>query len=227
LDRAGATKEGLASVLSLKDNSYGEFTASYDVRFTSEGIGRLFSEGATEKQIRTLLRQIVLANYCGRGNIAEVAWLYCSDSARELWEENETDFISTESMLDGALPLRFTLPIPGLKPPDITNSRFNRFMVSVLFSIERDMINAFRKLQNVLASKSKMPLEQYENRLKDFGGVLDWFDRRDLGDNTLFAVFDGLIRLHATATDARASSLKLIIKRDGKKRTLLFTLPRN
>ncbi len=223
LDKVGATKEGLAPVLTLKDDTYGKIEANYNVRFTPEGIDALFTGGATVKQIRLLLRRIVMANYYGDGNIAESAWLYCSDKAREL-EKGNPNFVFTDSILGAAFPLSVTTPIPGLKPSNIRNTRENRFLVSVLFDIERDIISAFQELKKLLNSKTKVQLKDYEERLKDFGSALTKFDKIDRGENTVFAVFDGLIRLHSKAAEARASSLEFTAERDSQKRMVVFTL---
>ncbi len=225
LDAAGATVEGLAPFLKRSKGGYGEIKAAYDVRFTSRGLETLFDSDFRAQDIRTILRQIVLANYYGKGNITEVAWLYCSDIVRQLWEANPIEFVNRRSILENAGELRITSPIKGLRPSSrISNTSLNRNMVSVLFGIERDTVRAFEALRKLLVSKRRVSLKQYEKRLMDFGSVLARFDRKDLGDNSIFAVFDGLIRLHSPDRKARASSLTFTSRQEGKKRRIVFAL---
>ena len=74
------------------------------------------------------------------------------------------------------------------------------------------------------ASKAKMPLLDFENRMGHFGDALDSFDTMDEGENSIFAVFDGLVRLRTNTPEARASSLALETTKAGEKRRTMFVL---
>lgn len=223
LDAVGATAQGLTPYLKLDQGSYGPISAVYEVRYTESGLRNLFSQATNEKQIRQILRKIVLANYAGQGRIAEVAWLYNSDDVKQLWDTNRNNFIDADSILGNA-QIRVASPIQGIQPGTISNSRFNRILVAGLFMIEDDLVKAFSKLQKLLSSNRPIPIKQFEDTLADFGSVLNRFDQRDLGDNSVFAVFDGLIRLHSPVQEARSSALRLTSQRDGQERTMIFIL---
>ncbi len=223
LDSVGATAEALAPFLKLNQGSYGPLSAVYDVRYTEAGLRSLFGQRVDETQIRHILRKIVLANYVGQGRIAEVAWLYNSDDVYQLWDTNRGNFVDADSILGNAR-VRIVSPIQGIQPGSISNSRFNRILVSGLFMIEDDLVAAFTKLQMLLMSNRPVSVKEFEDTLSDFGNVLNRFDQRDLGDNSVFAVFDGLIRLHSSAQEARSSALRLTSVQDGQEHTLVFVV---
>ena len=223
LDAVGATAEALAPFLKLEKGSYGPLNAVYEVRYTEAGLRSLFSQPVEESQIRQILRKIVLANYIGQGRIAEVAWLYNSDDVYQLWDTNRGNFIDADSILGNA-QIRITSPIQGIQPGTISNSRFNRILVSGLFMIEDDLVSAFNKLQKLLTANRPVPVKEFENTLSDFGNVLNRFDQRDLGNNSVFAVFDGLVRLHTKAQEARSSALRLTLERNGQGHTMVFVI---
>jgi hypothetical protein len=67
-----------------------------------------------------------------------------------------------------------------------------------------------------------MSPREYENALGIIGEALKKFDEFDEGVNTVFAVFDQLVRLHPPVSQARASSLKVISEVGKQKVTKVF-----
>jgi hypothetical protein len=225
LDAAGATADAVAPMIRKQGDGYGAVSGEYKVQFSEAGLKHLFASATTDSQIRTLLRRIVLANYIGRGNIAEVAALYASNKVRELYENHGPNFIHAGSILADALRAREVVPedvIPGVKVPSVSNQVASRVLVAGLLEIEADLIEAFRELRTILTSGVPIPLDQFESRLQRFGNALTRFDKRDLGDNSIFAVIDGLIAL-STSAAARSSALSFgFTGTDGKPKQLLF-----
>jgi hypothetical protein len=167
----------------------------------------------------------VLGNSIGRGPVADVAWLYCSDDVLRLWDQNPSRFVEAESVLrNTAFQLRS--PIAGIVPPSgISCSKDRRIQASTLFRIEKLVIGAMEDLQDVLKPGNRIKLEDFERRLARFGSALMTFDRheRELSDNNLFAVFDGLIQVCSPASAARSSSLTFTSVEAGQERSRVFT----
>ena len=76
----------------------------------------------------------------------------------------------------------------------------------------------------MLASTTRIKTAELEERLKAFGKALDSFDGFDNGENSVFAVFDGLVQLQGGGNAARASSLVFTSVKGGAERTKVFTL---
>jgi hypothetical protein len=227
LDKAGATAEALAPMVRREGDNFGPVEAEYAVQFNKAGLKKLFSAPATDAQLRTILRRIIVANYIGRGSIASVAALYASDRVRELYDEHQSSFVQTELVLGTAIAKREIVPepvIPGLRFPSVSNDLPTRVLVAGLLNIEREMLEAFRELRDVLTSNTPISLTEFESRMRRFGSVLSRFDKRDLGDNTVFAVIDGLIALSTPSLEARSSSMEFSFSADGQTRKLLFLL---
>jgi hypothetical protein len=155
-----------------------------------------------------------------------VALLYASDKVRELSERNGPNFVHAESILGEALRNREVIPenvIEGVQFPRVANDSATRVLVAALLDVERDLIAAFRELRAILTSGTAIPLEQFEQRLQAFGKALTRFDKGDLGDNSIFAVIDGLIALSAPAAEGRSSALTFgFTGPDGQPKQLLF-----
>jgi hypothetical protein len=229
LDKVGATVAAVAPILEFKDGHFGPITAEYAVGFTASGLKRLFSQNVTADDIRAILRKIVLANYFGQGNIADVGWLYVSDDVRKLWAENLNNFVDAESILGDAIAaqeVHVVSPIPGVLPGPVSNTFENRVLVSGLFQVERQMVAAFTGLQTILRKAGGVKLLDFRNSLKAFGEALKSFDNSSLGDNTTFAVFDGLVQLTSPGADARSSSMSMTSVKGGQQHQINFVLQR-
>ncbi len=227
LDTVGATVEALKPILQVKNGRFGPITAEYAARFTEIGLSRLFASPISATDIRNILRVIVVGNYFGQGNIADVGWLYASDDVKKLYEDNGPNFVNADSILGEALQageVKVVSPIPGVLPGTISNVRENRILVAGLFDVERDMTGAFMSLQQVVTSPGPIALADFRKALGKFGSVLNAFDSQSLGDNSTFAVFDGLIQLHVTASQARSSSMAITASPDGQERHMTFML---
>ena len=224
LDKVGATREALAPVLDYRNGSFGKIKSNYEVRYKEEGLTKLSSGEWTDDDIRRILRRTVLANYVGHKTLHDVGWHYSSDDVRKLVLANGINFVSSGSILDGAI-VRFESPIPGLHPP--TQRTFSTSIVRndvfILFGIEEKLIRAFRELLALLKSPEKIKVSELEGKLKSFGEALNAFDDFDEGENSIFAAVDGLIQKCVPAAEARSSSLTFTSVKDGAERTKVFT----
>jgi hypothetical protein len=224
LDKVGATREGLLPVLEFKNHSFGKIESDYEVRYTETGLKRLINMRPSDAEIKKILRRIVLANYFNHPTLHDVGWLYSSDDVRKLFDENGNNFINAESILGGA-PVTLSSPIPGILPPGSCSSNFLiRNDVAILFRIEDEILKAFGELMNLLASSGTIKTSELESRLKSFGEALNAFDEFDMGENSVFAAFDGLILTATDAAQARSSSLRFKSSKDGAEHTKVFTL---
>jgi hypothetical protein len=227
LDKCGATAETVLPLMQGSGDDLGAVSGEYSVRFSEEGLKRLFSTATSDAQIRTLLRRIVVANCIGKGNIAAVAALYASDKVRALYDASGPNFIDTQSVLGEALQAGTIVTenvIPGVKFPPVSNDVSTRMLVAGLLDVERDLLRGFTALRELLTSGAPVHLDRFESRLQHFANALNRFDQADLGDNTVFAVIDGLIALSAPAPEPRSSVMSFeCTGTDGKKKNLLFT----
>jgi hypothetical protein len=224
LDKVGATREGLLPVLEFKHHSFGKIESDYEVRYTETGLRRLINMRPADAEIKKILRRIVLANYFNHPTLHDVGWLYSSDDVRKLFDENGNNFINAESIL-GEAAVTLSSPIPGILPPGSCSSNLLiRNDVAILFRIEDEILKAFGELMNLLASSGTIKTSELESRLKSFGEALNAFDEFDMGENSVFAVFDGLILTATDAAQARSSSLTFKSSKDGAEHTKVFTL---
>ena len=224
LDAAGATRAALEPFLEVKNGSFGKTASTYEVRYMPAAVETLLNSQPGRDDIKRILRRIVLANYFSHPTLQSVGWLYASDDVRALAERHGPNFIDSESILGNAT-VRLSSPIPGLLPPkNFSNVRMIRSNVAVLFRIEDDIVRAFQDLTKLLQSTKQIKTSELEDKLESFGKALDGFDAFDEGENSIFAVFDGLIQLKTSASRARASSLTFVSSKDGAEHTKVFTL---
>jgi hypothetical protein len=224
LDTAGATRAALEPFLEIKNGSFGKTASTYEVRYMPAAVENLLTSQPSREDIKRILRRIVLANYFSHPTLQSVGWLYASDDVRTLADNHGPNFVDSESVLGNAT-VRLSSPIPGLLPPkNFSNVRMIRNDVAILFRIEDDIVRAFQDLARLLQSTKPIKTKDLEDRLKSFGKALDGFDAFDEGENSIFAVFDGLIQLKTSASRARASSLTFVSSKDGAEHTKVFTL---
>jgi hypothetical protein len=204
----GATFKQLDEMLpKTKKNNYGRVNAQYQVRYTKEGLETLFQAAFDARKVRALMRNIVLSNYLRRSPaLTKMGWCYWSDDVYGLWRKGQaefTNFSSRSFKFKGKGPMGLTLP------KRITLRRHELRVVSTLFYVEDRLAGGLERIYQLIQSGIKMSPHEFENALEDFGKGLKLFDDFDEGVNTVFGVFDGLIKLRLYTARARASSLTL------------------
>jgi hypothetical protein len=225
LDRFGATVAGVLPVLQSQNGKFGKIDIAYDVRYSESGIRNLVRAPIEAHAVRHLLRSIVLANYFAHPTLGAVGWLYGSDEVRRLYDDDPSAFVATESALGGT-GITLTSAVPGLQPPrQITSSMVVRADVAALFRIEDKVLKAFTGLGALLRAPGAVKAAMLEQTLAAFGQALEAFDDFDNGDNSVFAVFDGLMSMATPPGEARSSSLTVTANVQGADRTLVFAQP--
>jgi hypothetical protein len=225
LDTVGASRAALDPFLEFKNKSFGKTRSEYDVRYVATAIRHLVAVQPKEEDIRRLLRRIVFANYVGLPHLGSVAWFYTSDEVRRLVENDPINFQNSESILGNA-KVHVASPIPGLRQPvRLDNTPLVRADLVILFRCENRIIKAFGGLADLLGPKTgPIAVAELEKRMTAFGEALDAFDKFDNGENSIFAVFDGLIAMGTASDKARGSSLTFTSTKDGVEHTKVFTL---
>jgi hypothetical protein len=239
LDKYGANLASLQPVLQ-KDPSgnYGAIQAEYQVMFTKAGLMHLFAADFDGNTIRGILKPIVIANYYNQGNLAIVGWMYVNDSVKSVWDADPIDFVTAGSVLQGkADSLQPETPIPGINPPvpyyDASTDITYRQLTASLYLTEQNLIDGFTKLAGLVKQAQANPAHPVANSdlvdaVNQFGKALNSFDSRALGDNTTFAVIDGLIKQADLGTETRASALDLLLGPAGSsQRHVVFQISAN
>jgi hypothetical protein len=229
LDKKGANSTALQPVLKLTNGSFGPVEVDYDVRFSGAGLQKLFTGGVAldVTQIHSILRQVVMANYVNTG-LEPVAWLFCSDTVRNL-ALGDGNFMESDTLLVDAGPLVFEIPFAGMTPV-IENTKTVRQFASTLFRIEESIIDAMQRLHDAVQKRS-LPLASLEKVAKSLGDALNNFDAQtDLSrtmSNPLFAVFDRLIQLANPGAQTRNSAMVLKLgpsNTPDQQKTILFQI---
>ena len=224
LDTVGATRTAIEPFLEFKGDSVGKTSSAYEVRYTRAALSALVKARPRKSDVVQIMRRIVLANYFSEPLLHDIGWLYGSDDVRALFDANVNDFERAQSILGNAT-VRLTSPIPGIQPPTrFQNTQMIRTDVAMLFRIEQKVVKAFEELDTLLASTTPIKTADLEDRLKAFGKALDAFDGFDNGENSVFAVFDGLVQLQGGGIASRASALTFTSMKDGEEHTKVFTL---
>jgi hypothetical protein len=172
-----------------------------------------------------------VANYAGDPGLGPVAWLYCSDTVRNLAVGNP-NFLHTDSVLQNALASGVVGPEAraavsfGNLQPTLFYAPVFRTLVSNLFSVEQTLIESCLQLQ-ALVRQGNVPLSELENCANGFGKALNSFEEMtqisDHSSSPVFAVFDGLIRnAILDGTPASASTLALTVGPPEPVRNLIF-----
>lgn len=213
LDTLGATFAQLQHVLPTKPgspNNFGKMKIEYDVRYTEPGLRRLTQVPFNETEVRLLMRKLVLGAYVRDERLKNVAWAYWTQGIYNKWKQGQADFTNQLGTVHYEVePSPFPkIPAPAkvaLRPvPELR-------MISRLFYIEDDLVFGLSRLFSLLQqSGQQLKPAEFEAALGDIGSALKSFDDLDESVNTVFAIFDYLIRKNTPASTARASSLKLV-----------------
>ena len=231
LDTQGATIEELVPMLPRAANGgFGRIETRYDVRFGAKALMTLLSvtqiTPAAELAIRTAMRRIVLSNYLKNDEMHDVAFAYATPGVFGVFEEE--GFATFTSRFERAFDVAIGSPSMSA-PRTVVLDRMERNLLVTLYSIEDSMIGAIKGLYKVLSSGGHMDPEAFEKKLGDFGDALNRFDSFDqatnkggVGVNSLFVMFDALVRLAARGEPANIAVLRLESDAGGKPVEKLF-----
>ena len=231
LDAHGATFEALDPLLARAGNGgFGRVEARYEVRFGAEALGALLRvkslSAAGELAVRTAMRRMLLSNYLKSDSMHDVAFAYATPGVFEVFSREGF------AQFTNASERRFNVSIgnPDIAAPAVVAlDRMEREVLVTLYNIENSMVKALKGLFTLLHSGSRMNPDAFEKKLHDFGKALSLFDQfdqttsgRGIGVNSIFAVFDALVRLAAKGEPANIAVLRLTSDAGGKTVEKLF-----
>mgnify|MGYP001007968197 CR=1 FL=1 len=217
LDAKGATFEALSLLLPRAANGgFGAVSSHYDVRFGRDALNALLAvdgiPAAAEVQIRDSLRLQVLANYLKRREMRDVAFAYATPEVFDLFaREGAAQFTGHA---ERAFNIR-TRPRTLDAPASVVLDPMELSLLSTLYNIENALVASMKDLYAVLNGPA-IALPKFERALTRFGEAMAMFDAFDqtarhgaVGTNTIFVVFDRLVRLASNGPSATAAVLEI------------------
>jgi hypothetical protein len=233
LDKQGATLEQLEPLLPRGSNgSFGKLEASYDVRFGKRALDAILSVKTVSKEgeqaIRSVLRRMLLSNYVKSEALHDVAFSYATPAIFDVFMDEGFASFGNHSQRD--FPIR--LENRSIAAPSrVVLDRTELNVLITLYSIENSIVDAIKSLIALLNGKTIDPAA-FEKKLGKFGDAMNAFDNFDqtsnehgVGTNTVFAVFDELVRLASRGEPANTSVLRLKSEAAGKTVEKLFLTP--
>jgi hypothetical protein len=231
LDSKGATLSVLDPLLPRAANGgFGKIQTSYDIRFGEKAVTALSTLKAVspqmEQSIRTSMRHMVLSNYLKTDGMHDVAFAYATPGVFDLFKtEGFAEFTNHFQRT-----FNVTLPnFPIFAPATVTLDRTELNFVQTLYQIETSMVDSFRDLTQLMSSGASIDPQTFEKKLGKFGSALELFDKFDqttndhgIGTNTIFLMFDMLVRLAAPGGNANVSMLTLDSEANGKQVEKIF-----
>jgi len=226
----GATFSDLEPLLPRAPNGgFGRVKASYEVRFGARAVAALIGVKAippkSEAAIRQTMRQMVLSNYLRSEELHDVAFAYATPAVFDVFN---TEGVAFANRSERAFPIDVALA--GIAAPrNVALDRLELNVLATLYNIENSVIDAIKALYKVLNADSPMAPDVFEKKLGAFGDALKNFDQFDqttskhgIGVNTIFAVFDAMVRLASAGDPANISVLRLKSDANGREVEKLF-----
>lgn len=208
LSAQGATVDDLVPMLPIKSGAddFGPMTCAYEVRYTDEGLRRLFGSTPNEMTIRQIARSVVLANYLRKPELASLGWCYWTQAIYNSWNDGQAAFTNHISPVEFRPidPSPFDQPAPS----SVVLQPFQLQILSTLFYIEDDFVAGLQALDSLM-NKGEISARDFESALNRIGSGLNTLANFSEGVNTIFAIFDQLVGLQTSAAKARISSLTL------------------
>ena len=198
-------------------NDYGRVTVQYDVRYTDEGLRRLFRTPPDERTVRTVMRTVMLASYLARGGeMADEGRAYWTPAIYGLWKGAQNAFVHLGAMTYPVDPS----PFPERPAPrDVTLQVGRQRALAGLYGIEDAFVNRFHRLAGLIAAGVPISPVAFEQALGDVGGTLQDIDHFAESVNATFALFDALLM---QAGAERASALTLASSAAGRRVKKVF-----
>jgi hypothetical protein len=205
----GATLNNLLPLLpptSAGADNYGPVTVDYQVRYTETALRRLFSAPLVAASARQIMRKLVLANYVREVDLSNLGWCYWTGGIYDVWKQGQAQF--TNHMQLQFSPID-TSPFAQEQAPTSVVLRQDQLRIlSTLYYIEDNFIAGHQALDELIHAGQIQP-QAFENALGNFGSALKLFENLSTGVNSVFGLFDQLVRQQVPASDARVSSMDL------------------
>jgi hypothetical protein len=186
-------------------DSFGRMTVTYEVRYEPDGLEKLFRQPLEEALIRRTIRQVTLASYLRTGgNLARLGWAYWSPATQAFIDRSATrSFAMLPATEIGVAPS----PFSGIVAPmQVVLHGAQLETLNALYLIENAFVRGFLALEQVIAAGRPVSPRELERKLSDFATAFRLLDKFGESVNTMFAVFDALVK---NVDGARASSLTI------------------
>jgi hypothetical protein len=158
------------------------------------------------------MRQIVLSNYLQSDEMHDAAFSYATPGVFERFQEEGAAGFTAFSQR------AFNVKLSNAAiaaPASVVLDKQELNVVATLYLIENELIDAIKGLYKLLGGGAIDP-ERFEKALGKFGEAMKSFDRFDqttnkhgIGTNTVFAVFDLLVRLASGGAAANTALLRV------------------
>jgi hypothetical protein len=205
----GATVDQLVPMLPPAKpgvDDFGPMTAAYEVRYTDDGLRRLFGSRLDETTVRQIARSVVLANYLKKPELVNLGWCYWTQGIYNSWKAGQAAFTNHTSPVE--FPTIDRSPFSQPAPESVVLQPFQLQTLSTLFFIEDDFVAGLQALDSLM-NKGEISAHDFESALSRIGSALNRLANFSEGVNTIFAIFDQLVGLQTSAPAARISSLTL------------------
>jgi hypothetical protein len=206
----GATLDHLLPLLprvTAGADNFGPVTVDYQVRYTELALRRLFSAPFNEPNARQIMRKLVLANYIRNAALSDLGWCYWTSAVYDLWKKGPAQFTNQSSSVQfSSIDASPFAQVPA--PPSRVLQPSQLQVLSSLYYIEDDFIAGLRALDAMIHGTQINP-QTFESALGSIGSALKQFESFSDGVNTVFGLFDQLVRQQTAVQDARVSSLDL------------------
>lgn len=213
----GATLANLSPLLPrTPSQSFGEVEASYDVRFDEPAIATLKTIKKLTAPMETLLRnamgEMVLANFLKSSTMHDAAFAFATPENFATFDDEGSARFTGHTQR--TLPVRLSSSKIAA-PKSVTLDRHELHTLAGLYLHQNEVVSAVKKLFETLGGNAIDPIK-FEKALARFGDALNDFDSidqtssdRGVGTNTIFALFDFLIRKIANDTSSSTAVLRL------------------
>jgi hypothetical protein len=205
----GATLNNLLPLLppvSAGADNYGPVSLDYQVRYTEAALRRLYSVPFDPASARQIMRKLVFANYIRDVGLSNLGWCYWTGGIYDLWKQGQAQF-TNHSQLQFT-PIDTSPFAQAQTPPNVVLQQDQLQVLSTLYYIEDDFIAGLQALDGLIHAGQIQP-HAFENALGSIGSALKFFENFSEGVNSVFGLFDQLVRQQAPAADARVSSMDL------------------
>jgi hypothetical protein len=152
------------------------------------------------------MRKVVLANYIRDAALSDLGWCYWTSGIYDLWKKGQAQFTNqSQAQFSPIDPSPFA---QAVAPPNRVLQQSQLQVLSTLYYIEDDFIAGLKALDAMIHGTQINP-QAFESALGSIGSALKQFENFSDGVNTVFGLFDQLVRQQTAAQDARVSSLDL------------------
>jgi hypothetical protein len=178
----------------------------YQVRYTEAALRRLYSAPFDPASARQIMRKLVLANYIRDVGLSNLGWCYWTGGIYDLWKQGQAQF--TNHSQRQFTPIDTSPFAQAQTPPNVVLRQDQLQVLSTLYYIEDDFIAGLQMLDGLIHAGQIQP-HAFENALGSIGSALKLFENFSDGVNSVFGLFDQLVRQQVPAPDARVSSMDL------------------